>query len=87
MRNRKNCRKDNSKTEQKDGLEIRSEKATGSLNTVTQINLVMDFVGGYHIKLINELINLFGERRKVYEMLIDCQKWVLSQNCEIVKKI
>ena len=57
-----------------------------SLNTVTQINLVMDFVGEYHTKLINELINLFGERRKVCEMLIDCQKWVLSQNCEIVKK-
>ena len=29
----------------------------------------MDFVGGYHSKLVNELINLFGERRTVCELL------------------
>ena len=51
------------KTEQVYGLEIRSEKAilTEYRNT---INLVKDFVGGYHTKSINQLINLFGERKK-----------------------
>ena len=46
----------------------------------------MDFVGGYHSKLVNDFINLFGERRTVVELLMDCQKWVWSQNCEIIKK-
>ena len=44
-----------------------------SPDTVIQINVVMDFVGAYHSKLVNELINLFGERRAVYELLMDCQ--------------
>ena len=35
----------------------------------------MDFVGGYHSKSVNDLINLFGERRTVRELLMDCQKW------------
>ena len=32
---------------------------------IIQINVVMDFVGGYHSKLVNDFINLFGERRTV----------------------
>ena len=51
-----------------------------SLDTIIQINVVMDFVGGYHSKLVNDLINLFGERRTVCELLMDCQKWVWSKN-------
>ena len=47
----------------------------------------MDFVGGYHSKLVNDLINLFGERRTVVELRMDCQKWVWSQNCEIIEKL
>ena len=47
----------------------------------------MDFVGGYHSKLVNDFINLFDERRTVVELLMDCQKWVWSQNCEIIKKL
>ena len=31
--------------------------------------------------------NIFGERRTVIELLMDCQKWVWSQNCEIIKKL
>ena len=58
-----------------------------SLDTIIQINVVMDFVGGYHSKLVNDFINLFGERRTVVELLMDCQKWVWSQNCEIIKKL
>ena len=30
----------------------------------------MDFVGGYHSKLVNDFINLFGERRTVVELLM-----------------
>ena len=58
-----------------------------SLDTIIQINVVMDFVGGYHSKLVNDFINLFGERRTAVELLMDCQKWVWSQNCEIIKKL
>ena len=62
-------------------------KRLHSLGTIIQINVVMEFVGGYHSKLVNELSNLFGERRTVCELLMDFQKWVLSQNCEIIKKL
>ena len=58
-----------------------------SLDTVIQINVVVDFVGGYHSKLVNDFINLFGERRTAVELLMDCQKWVWPQNCEIIKKL
>ena len=58
-----------------------------SLDTIIQINVVMDFVVGYHSKLVNDFINLFGERRTAVELLMDCQKWVWSQNCEIIKKL
>ena len=51
-----------------------------SLDMIIQINVVMDFVGGYHSKLVNDFINLFGERRTAVELLMDCQKWVWSQN-------
>ena len=44
-------------------------------------------VGGYHSKFVNDFINLFGEGRTVVELLMDCQKWVWSQNCEIIKKL
>ena len=43
------------------------------LDTIIQINVVMDFVGGYHSKLVNDFINLFGERRTAVELLMDCQ--------------
>ena len=52
------------------------------LDTIIQINVIMDFVGGYH----SELINLLGKRKTVCQLLMDCQKWVLSQNHEIIKK-
>ena len=58
-----------------------------SLDTMIQINVVMDFVGGYHSKLVNDFMNLFGERRTVAELPMDCQKWVWYQNCEIIKKL
>ena len=45
-----------------------------SLDTIIQINVVMDFVGGYHSKLVNDLMSLFGERRTVFELLMDRQK-------------
>ena len=54
---------------------------------IRQINVVMDFAGGYHSKLVNDFINLFGERRTVIELLMDCQKWVWFQNCNIIKKL
>ena len=58
-----------------------------SLDTIIQINVVMNFEGRYHSKLVNDFINMFYERRTVVELLMDCQKWVWSQNCEIIKKL
>ena len=74
--------KQNKYTDLRHGL-----KRLYSLDTIIQINVVMDFVGGYHSKLVNDFINLFGERRTAVELLMDCQKWVWSQNCEIIKKL
>ena len=62
-------------------------KGLYSLDTMVQINVVMDFVGGCHSKLVNDFINLFGEGGAADELLMDCQKWVWSQNCEIIKKL
>ena len=36
-----------------------------SLDTIIQINVVMDFVGGYHSKLVNELTYLVKEEQYV----------------------
>ena len=58
-------------TKQNKYTDLRYElKRLYSLDTIIQINVVMDFVGGYHSKLVNDLINLFCERRTVVDRVL-----------------
>ena len=52
---------------------------------IMQVNVVFDFLSGYHTNLIGKLTDVgltegLNHVRK-------CQKWVISQNCEIVKRL
>jgi len=50
---------------------------------VIQVNLVFDFLSGYHKELIHKLSNVgLSDSMNVIRK---CQKWVIAQNCEIVK--
>ena len=51
-------------------------------HTVTQINVVFDFLGGYCTKVENELNNITGTDKKTEYIIIKCQRWLLSQNNE-----
>ena len=51
---------------------------------IDQINVVFDFLGCYSKQLECQIKRLCeGEEAKL--VIEQCQKWVLSQNCEIVK--
>ena len=51
---------------------------------VNQINIVFDFLGCYGKGLENQIKSLC-ENEKTKLVIEQCQKWVLSQNSEIVK--
>ena len=55
-------------------------------HTVTQIDVVFDFLG-YYIKMEKELNNITGTNKETEYIISKCQKWLLSQNNEIVKKL
>ena len=51
-----------------------------------RITIVFDYLGAYNKDLDKELIMPFGP--KVARVTTErCQKWVISQNCEIVHVI
>ena len=54
-------------------------------HTVTQINVVFHFLGGYCTKVEKELNNITGTDKKTEYIIIKCQKWLLSQNNETTK--
>ena len=51
--------------------------------SVYQINIVFDFLVGYHEQLRNDLRSITNTDK---ELGYRCQKWILSQNVNIVKK-
>lgn len=52
---------------------------------VSQINVVFDYLGAHHKELNKDLSKLFGTQ--VTNLTIErSQKWIISQNCEIVKR-
>ena len=55
-------------------------------HTVTQINIVFNFLGSYYMKMEKEFNNITGTDKETEYITITCQKWLLSQNNEIVKK-
>ena len=55
--------------------------------TVQQLNIVLDYLGGYNRSLIEEMGRLFDmTQTEATRLLFKSQKWVHCQNCEIVKK-
>ena len=54
--------------------------------TVIQKNIVFDFLGGYHNVLEKEINSLTTNSQETDYLLKKSQKWILSQNAEIVKK-
>ncbi|KXJ20792.1 hypothetical protein AC249_AIPGENE424 [Exaiptasia diaphana] len=52
---------------------------------ITQVNLVFDFLSGYHKDLVNKLNNV-GITDSM-NVIRKCQKWIIGQNCEIVKAL
>ena len=53
-------------------------------HTVTQINVVINFLGGYYTKMEKELNKITGTDKETEYIIIKCQKWFFSQNNEII---
>ena len=53
---------------------------------VYQINIVFDFLGGHHEQLRCDLRSITSTDKELSYVIERCQKWVLSQNVNIVKK-
>ena len=53
---------------------------------VYQINIVFDFLGGHHEQLRNDLRSITSTDKELSYLIESCQKWILSQNVNIVKK-
>ena len=55
--------------------------------TVQQLNILLDYLGGYNRSLIEEMGHLFDiTQTEATRLLHKSQKWVHCQNCEIIKK-
>ena len=52
---------------------------------ITQINIVFDFLAGFHKELVSKLHSVGLDN--VSEIVKKCQKWIISQNCEIIKAL
>ena len=53
---------------------------------ITQINVVVDFLSGYCTKMEKELNNTIVTDKETEDIIINCQKWLLSQSNEMVEK-
>ena len=51
---------------------------------IDQINVVFDFLGGYSKQLECHIKRLCEGEKEAKLVIEQCQKWVLSQNCEIL---
>ena len=52
---------------------------------IDQINVVFDFLGCYSKQLECQIKRLCEGEKEAKLVIEQCQKWVLSQNCEILK--
>ena len=53
---------------------------------IKQTNVVLNFLGDFNIILNKELSDL-AHKKDVTKVLTNCQKWIISQNCESTKTI
>ena len=66
--------------------ELRAEiKRLYKVKEILQINVVFDFLAGYNKTLDENLKDFTGGKQTVKQVIQQCQKWIFSQNCEIVK--
>ena len=54
--------------------------------SVYQTNIVFDFLGRHHEQLRNDLRSIMNTDKELSYLIERCQKWILSQNVNIVKK-
>ena len=66
--------------------ELRAEiKRLYKVKEILQINVVFDFLAGYNKSLEENLKDFKGGKQTAKKVIPQCQKWIVSQNCEIVK--
>ena len=83
---RKDQREDITKQEKYNGLR-RGIKNLYKNHRVTQINIALDFLGGYHVNLEKDLTQPTKNKKHTeYLAIKKSQKWIVAQNNEIVKK-
>ena len=65
--------------------ELRAEiKRLYKVKEILQINVVFDFLAGYNKTLEENLKDFMGGKQTAKKVIQQCQKWIFSQNCEIV---
>ena len=53
---------------------------------IIQVNIVFDFLSNYHLNLKAEIQeNITASQEEANYLLLKSQKWIISQNAEIVK--
>ena len=53
---------------------------------VNNIEVIFDFLAAYSTDLENELTKILQDKRVASKTVEKSQKWLISQNCEIVKR-
>ena len=56
---------------------------TGKVNS---IGVIFDFLAAYSTRLENELTKILQDKKVLSKTTEKLQKWITSQNCEIVKR-
>ena len=65
---------------------LRAEiKRLYKVKVIQQVNAAFDFLAGYNKTLEKDLRHFTGGKQTAKKVLQQCQKWILSQNCEIAK--
>ena len=54
--------------------------------SVYEINIVCDLLGGHHEQLGNDLRSITNTDKEPGYLIERCQKWILNQNVNIVRK-
>ena len=54
-------------------------------NETRKANVVFDFLADHHKELTNELKTIVDNDKEVPYLIERCQKWIISQNANIVK--
>ena len=54
--------------------------------SIRQINIVFDFLGGYHTNMAKELNYITNSDKETTYLILRAQKWILCQNVNIVQK-